>query len=67
MVFGPSKIPCHMERFASVVRAAELRRIGSQEREMLANYIANLSGDPVTITTPWHGISDMTGIIANIH
>ena len=47
-----------MSRSDSVLHTADLRQIGSQQREKLTDFVVKLSADSGVFTTPWHGFSD---------
>src|SRR5438046_9022614 len=55
-----------MSRSDSVLHTADLRQIGSQQREKLTDFAVKLSGDSGMFTTPWHGFSDATSIVTSM-
>src|SRR6266550_2990993 len=55
-----------MSRPDSVLHAADLRQIGSQQREKLTDFAVKLPGDSGMFTTPWHGFSDATSIVTSM-
>src|SRR5207249_9302585 len=55
-----------MSRPDSVLHAADLRQIGSQQREKLTDFVVKLPGDSGMFTTPWHGFSDATSIVTSM-
>src|SRR5216110_2510730 len=55
-----------MSRSDSVLHTADLRQIGSQQREKLTDFAVKLPGDSGMFTTPWHGFSDTTSIVTSM-
>src|SRR6266513_1110734 len=55
-----------MSRSDSVLHTADLRQIGSQQREKLTDFVVKLPGDSGMFTTPWHGFSDATSIVTSM-
>src|SRR6266436_1279971 len=55
-----------MSRSDSVLHTADLRQIGSQQREKLTDFVVKLPADSGMFTTPWHGFSDATSIVSSM-